>query len=64
MSALGHHTSLFSYVKISKKNYIFISDKYFIIRKDHFFKKRLQIIFIKWPESAETYLHFIDHCKF
>ena len=42
-----HHTSLFSYVKISKNNYIFISDNYFIMRKDHFFKKRLQIIRMK-----------------
>ena len=35
MPALG----LFSYVKISKNNYIFISNNDFIVRKDHFLKK-------------------------
>ena len=39
MLALGHHTSLFSYVKVSKNNYIFISDNDFIMAKDHFLKK-------------------------
>ena len=64
MSALGHHTSLFSYVKISKNNYISISDNYLMMRKDNFFKKRPQIIRMKWTVSTETHLHFIDYCKF
>ena len=51
-------------LKFSRANYIFISDNGFIKKNGYFFKERIQITSMKWPVNVETYIQFLDYCKF
>ena len=51
-------------LKSSRANYILISDNGFIRRNGSFLKEQTQILSMQWPVSMETYLQFLDYCKF